>query len=90
MALEANFGIQINTQLTNSTKIAYMRGGNVIAKYKFNNRKAIFGRCEFYQDSNDILTCPVFNETHQLVGLNAAGLSIGGGNKTYRKFLFSF
>jgi hypothetical protein len=42
MALEANFGIQTNTQLTDSTKMAYMVSGNVIAKYKFNNRKAIF------------------------------------------------
>jgi hypothetical protein len=90
MALEANFGIQTNTQLTDSTKTAYMGSGNVIAKYKFNNRKAIFGRCEFYQDSNDMLTGPVFNETHQLVGLNAAGLSIGAEIKPTENSYFRF
>ncbi len=77
MAFEANFGLQTNSQLADTTKTAFMGSATVIGKYKFTSKKAIFARCEVFDDPNDMLTGPVFNTTHQLVGLQAAAFSIG-------------
>lgn len=89
-AMEANFGTQTNTHLDNSAKTAYMFSGNVIGKYKFDKNKGVFMRFEVYQDKNEMLTGPVYNESHRFVGLDAAGLSIGAEVKPTEKSYVRF
>lgn len=78
LGLETNFGIQNNSDLKDSTKTAYMFSLTAAAKYKFRNDKySIYSRIEFFNDPNEILTGPISNANHQLVGIQAFGLNLG-------------
>jgi hypothetical protein len=76
LGAEANFGYQTHTQLKDSTKAATMYSLTVLAKYKF-GRLGIYGRGELFEDSNEILTGPIQNQYHQLVGINVMGATLG-------------
>ncbi len=78
LGLETNFGIQNNSDLLDSTKTAYMFSLTAAAKYKFRNDKySVYSRIEFFNDPNEILTGPISNANHQLVGIQAFGLNLG-------------
>ena len=82
IGFEANFGLQQHTGLIDSTKTAFMYSMLVAAKYKFNKgRYAAYGRAEWFNDQDEILTGPVINQYHTLVGLHAIGATIGAEYK---------
>lgn len=78
LGLEMNFGLQENTGIVDSTKMATMFSMTVAGKYKIKNDKySVYGRAEIFNDPDEILTGPVNNANHQLVGINAIGLNGG-------------
>jgi len=77
IGLEGNFGCQQNSQLSDSTKTAFIYSGIVAMKYRFTPRVAAYGRFEAFSDPNEVLTGPIVNENHTLVGLDVIGGTIG-------------
>lgn len=76
---ELNFGSQAHTKLADTTKTAYMVSGLVSVRYKIKKGKyGLYMRGEVFEDSDEILTGPVQNKNHQLVGVNLVGVTIGG------------
>lgn len=76
--VEFNFGSQQNTQLSDSTKTAYMFSSLLAVRYKMKDGKyAVYARGEVFEDSDEILTGPVENANHELVGLNLYGATLG-------------
>jgi hypothetical protein len=73
---EANFGLQQNSQLNDASKMALMYSFILAAKYK-TKHLGFYGRGELFEDSNELLTGPLENENHQLVGLNLWGATAG-------------
>ena len=74
---EFNFGFQQNSRLINSNATAGMWSGIISAKYRLTKKTAVYGRGEAYQDSDEILTGPVENQYHELVGINLIGATLG-------------
>ncbi|MCB9335210.1 MAG: outer membrane beta-barrel protein [Flavobacteriales bacterium] len=74
---EYNFGLQQNSQLTDTTKTAYMHSALFALKYKFNKKYAVYGREEFFTDPDEILTGPIQNSHHELVGMDIIGTTLG-------------
>jgi hypothetical protein len=75
---ECNFGLQENSQMKDSTATAYMFSGLIAGKYKLKGGKyATYARAEIFEDSDEILTGPVINENHKLVGVNVIGFTLG-------------
>lgn len=56
LGVEANYGTQKNTQLTDTTKTASMYSGLLILKYQAIKKLAIYGRGEYFSDKNRVLT----------------------------------
>lgn len=77
LGLEANFGYQQNSKLKDSTKTAYIFSGIVAFKYRFTPRIAAYARAETLSDPDEILTGPLVNENHTLVGLDVLGGTLG-------------
>lgn len=77
VGLEGNIGFQQNSQLHDSTKTAYIFSGFVVGKYRLTPKWGIYGRAEFYTDPDELLTGPVENENHTLVGLDILGFTTG-------------
>lgn len=77
LGLEANFGYQQNSQLKDSTKTAFLFSGIAALKYRFTPKIALYGRAELFSDPNEILTGPIVNENHALVGLDLLGGTLG-------------
>lgn len=76
-AVELNVGSQQHTQLIDSSKTALIVSGTFILKHKFTDKLAWFGRYEFYEDPDEILTGPVFNQYHAIVGINEMAGTLG-------------
>ena len=81
LGLDLNYGIQTNSKLTDSTQTASMFSTIAAVKYRITPSWAIYGRGEYFSDADEILTGPVVNENHELIGLDIAGLTIGGEYK---------
>ncbi|MCB0820682.1 MAG: outer membrane beta-barrel protein [Bacteroidetes bacterium] len=78
LGVEANFGIQSNTKLADSTQSAIMYSATVAAKYNlYKSKFFVYSRIENFNDDNELLTGPVVNSNHQLVGINAIGANLG-------------
>jgi hypothetical protein len=77
LGLEGNFGWQANTNLAGSGKTAFMYSGLASAKYRFTHRWAAYSRLEIYSDPDEILTGPLVNQDHKLVGLDLLGATSG-------------
>ncbi len=73
---EANFGIQARSDLQDSTQAALMYSFILAAKYKM-GKVGVYGRAEMFEDSNEMLTGPIENANHQLVGINTVGGTLG-------------
>lgn len=76
LGAEANFGFQTHSGLADSTTTGFIYSGLIVAKYKF-GKFGIYGRGEFYQDRDEVLTGPIENPAHQLVGINLLGGTVG-------------
>ncbi len=77
LGLEVNAGYETRAKLTNPTKSAFMTSSLVAAKYRITPKWAVYGRCELFYDPNEILTGPVFNANHTIVGEDLIGLTHG-------------
>lgn len=74
---EYNFGIQQNTKLTDSLSTAYMQSMLLAVKYKITSKLALYTRGEYFSDPNEILTGPVENSKHEIIGLDFTGVTLG-------------
>lgn len=74
---EVNFGSQRNSGLADTAGTAYIYSGTIIIKHKFKKNLAWYARYEFFEDSDEILTGPVYNQYHNIVGVNAMGYTLG-------------
>lgn len=77
LGLEANFGFQQHSKLSDSTATAYILSGLVAAKYRITDHWALYGRGEIFSDPDEILTGPIENENHNLTGLDILGGTVG-------------
>lgn len=77
LGLEANYGVQSNSQLNDSTGTAMLFSAIAAARYRFTPRWAVYGRGEYFSDPDEVLTGPVINENHELTGLDIAGGTLG-------------
>lgn len=74
---ELNLGMEKNAALSDSNETAFMLSSLLVSRYHFNKKMSIYGRAEYFLDKNEILTGPVLNDYHQLVGLNLVGGTFG-------------
>ncbi len=77
LGIEANYGLQTHSCLSNTGETAHMFSSLIASKYRFNPKCATYVRGELFHDPNEILTGPVLNENHAIVGLEIAGLTAG-------------
>jgi hypothetical protein len=89
LAVEGNYGYQQHSNLTNSNNPAHMSSGLIAIKWKPASIPVYpYLRGEIFEDSNEILTGPVENALHQLVGINMMGITTGIEWKPYTKSYF--
>lgn len=74
---EYNFGMQENSRLSNPNEKAYMQSALLAVKYKLKKFVSFYARGEFFSDPDEILTGPIINSNHDLVGLHIFGETIG-------------
>jgi hypothetical protein len=77
LGLELNYGSQQNSKIKDSTKTAQMFSSLLALKYRFTSKWGAYVRGEVFEDSDEILTGPIENENHQLIGLNLWGATCG-------------
>ncbi len=74
---ELNYGFQTNSQLTDSSKTAQFFSTLLAAKYRLDTKWASYTRFELFEDGSEVLTGPIENANHQLVGLDITGFTLG-------------
>jgi hypothetical protein len=74
---EINYGLQKNAALTAPNKTAQMVSGLIAVRYRMTHLWSLYSRGEFFDDPNEILTGPVYNENHNIVGPKILGGTIG-------------
>lgn len=77
---ELNLGIQRSINPLNpgeGTVIEKMGSAMVLARRKVLENWFGYGRFEFYRDPDEMLTGPLVNSNHQLIGLQSEGLTLG-------------
>lgn len=77
LGAEFNVGSQRHSRLDNINATAFIYSGLLAVKYRCAKKFAVYGRGEFFEDSDEVLTGPVENEHHQLVGINLVGYTLG-------------
>lgn len=77
VGVDLNVGSQQHSLLSDSTKSALFYSGLVVYKHRFTPELAAYARYEYFNDINEILTGPVLNANHQLVGLEIQGFTAG-------------
>jgi len=74
---EANYGLQQHSVLSDSAATATMFSSLAVCKFRITPQWAVYGRAEFFHDPNEILTGPLFNEYHRVVGADLTGGTVG-------------
>lgn len=74
---EFNYGIQENTKLTDTFASATVISALAVGRFHFNKKLSAYMRVEYFDDRNEMLTGPVQNEFHKLVGVHDWGLTPG-------------
>lgn len=77
LGYELNYGLQTNSGLVDTTETAQMFSVLGAIKYRLTSKWAAYARYEHFQDANEILTGPIENSDHQLIGLQMDGATIG-------------
>ncbi|MBI2258873.1 MAG: outer membrane beta-barrel protein [Flavobacteriia bacterium] len=77
LGFDSNFALQQNSKLNNLKKSAYMWSGVLVSKYRFTPLFAGYFRTEVYSDPDEMLTGPIEDENHTLVGLDILGFTHG-------------
>lgn len=79
LGVEVNYAVQQNTSLDtnhrNST--ASMWSALVSAKYQLLNKFYVYGKLEYYQDKNEMLSGPIVDSRNKYVGLEIGGGTLG-------------
>ena len=75
--LEANFGYQENSNLLDTTKVAFIVSGALAMKYRMTEKWAPYGRFELFSDPNQVLTGAYVNNKNEVIGLNIIGGTFG-------------
>lgn len=71
-------GAEANVGMGQSGKKSdWMASAKVSLRKQWSGRHFSYGRLEFYRDPNELLTGPILNANHQLIGLQAEGLTMG-------------
>lgn len=74
---ELNYGIQKNASLTKEGKNAQMFSSLLAVRYRLSHLWSCYTRGEFFDDPNEILTGPVYNNNHQIIGPEIIGETWG-------------
>ena len=74
---EFNYGTQLNSGLSDPTKTAEVYSGLLAANYRFNHYFSVYSRLAYFQDRDEMLTGPIENQNHELVGLDILGTTAG-------------
>ena len=77
LGAEVNYGTQNHTGINDSQHLAYMFSSLLAFKYRLTPQLALYTRGEYFADPDEMLTGPVQNEYHQLVGLRVGGITQG-------------
>lgn len=75
--IEANFGYQENSNVIDTTKLAFIVSGAFVLKYRITNKWATYGRFELFSDPNQVLTGAFVNNKNEVTGLNIIGGTFG-------------
>lgn len=81
IGFEANYGMQKHTSIDSSNRTAQMFSCFLATKYRMTHRWASYVRAEYFNDPDEMLTGPVQNEYHQLIGLKVGGITLGAEYK---------
>jgi hypothetical protein len=74
---EGNFGAQQRSVITDTTSMAFMYSALLACKYRLTPKWAVYARGEWFHDPDEILTGPLYNEYHQIVGAEISGATCG-------------
>lgn len=74
---ELNYGTQKKTDFIADSHFDQMYSGLLAIKYRITPDWSTYGRFEFFDDPNEILTGPVYNSNHQIIGPKIAGGTAG-------------
>lgn len=77
MGYEANFGYQEHSSLADSTQGAILFSGILAGKYRMTEQWAVYARGELFSDPDEILTGPIENADHSLIGIDILGGTVG-------------
>jgi hypothetical protein len=77
VGLEGNYGMQQHTGIIDSANTAFMASALVACKYRATPQWAFYARAEFFHDPEEILTGPIYNEYHSIVGAELSGGTMG-------------
>jgi hypothetical protein len=78
--LEANYGLQQNTQLNSKDPrghTAQMYSVQAAAKYRMLKKLYVYGKAEYYNDPDEMLSGPILDNRSQYVDLKIAGATLG-------------
>lgn len=81
LGFETNYGIQTNSQLDDTSATASMFSALIALKYRLSPAWALYTRGEYYIDRDEMLTGPVLNQNHELIGLDLTGITCGAEYK---------
>ncbi len=77
IGLELNYYVQEKSLLVDMSKKAEIFSGMIVSKYKFNKKKGIYARYEYYSDANAIESNIYINKSKEKVGLEINGATLG-------------
>jgi hypothetical protein len=63
--------------LSDTNKTAFIFSSLAAAKYRITPKWAVYTRGEIFSDPNEILTGPVFDANHNLIGIDLLGGTVG-------------
>jgi hypothetical protein len=74
---ELNGGVQSQLDAAAKRSAIWMYSAMFSARYQLTNSRFIYSRLEIFRDPNEMLTGPVLDRNHSLVGLQVEGLTMG-------------
>ena len=70
-----------HSNLTDTSKNAYIYSSILVLNYKFNPKFGIYGRLETFNDANGFLTGTILDSNHNETGYILAGMTLGAEYK---------
>lgn len=77
LGFEANYGLQKNSQIADSTATAFMFSGQLAFKYCFTKRFSIYTRGEYVKDTDGMMSGTFANGQGKNVGIDIYGITGG-------------